>query len=57
MVGEETDIAGENEVRRGGREVEDGVLLADLEMEVRQDLKLQGGWRSWVLPLCLRSGR
>lgn len=46
-MGEETDVTSEDEVRCGGREAEGGVLLADLEMEVRQDLKWQGGSRGF----------
>ena len=45
-MGEETDVTSEDEVRCGGREAEGGVLLADLEMEVRQDLKWHGFRRS-----------
>ena len=39
IVGEETGVAGKNEARGSGGESEAGLLLADLKMEVRQDLK------------------
>jgi len=47
VVGQTAGVTGEDEVRRCHREVEAGVLGAELEVEVGEDLEGCGGGEVW----------